>query len=124
MSLTQNLQNFLQGNSNYYLGLPDYQREQAELRAHLCKECLVNTKCQICRCKTPQMFFAPYKKDSKHRWAEFFSQEQWEALKNNIEDYYFFIKQLNDKRITSDNGICPDSPRNENPSESRYTAAD
>jgi len=63
------------------------------------------------------MFYAPQKVDSKKRWAAFLNQDQWESLKNNIEEYYIFIKSLNDKRITTDNGIQGDSPSNEGVSE-------
>lgn len=74
----KDIRNFLEGYSNYYaqVHLPDHIREQVELRAFLCKPCLDNGKCLYCGCKTPQMFFAPSKKDSKGRFAEFLSEDQ------------------------------------------------
>jgi len=51
----------------YYANIPDlppHIREQAELRAFLCAPCTNNGSCIHCKCKTPEMFFSPLKKDS------------------------------------------------------------
>ena len=59
--------NFIQGNSNYYLGSPAHVREQAEFRALLCRPCLIQGKCKQCGCSTPTMFYSPNKEDHAGR---------------------------------------------------------
>ncbi len=90
------VKNFVEGTATYYAKelFSPHIREQANLRAFLCGECLANGKCLICKCKTPHMFYAPAKVDKKGRWAEFLNKEQWEALKANIDQYSTFIKSL------------------------------
>lgn len=91
--------NFLQGNLKYYTksNLPNYQSEQIELRRFLCQSCDVAGKCELCGCKTPNMYYAPLKQDKAGRWAEFMSEAQWNSLVNNIEQYAEFINQLKSK---------------------------
>lgn len=93
------IKDYLQGNLNYANkdSLPTHIQEQVLLRAFLCKSCLDATKCHVCKCSTPQMFFSPSKKDSLNRWAEFLSHAQWEALKLNYESYAEFFKELNSR---------------------------
>lgn len=93
--MLDNVRDFVQGNVNYYTSLAPFQQEQVDLRAFLCESCLDNGKCVHCKCKTPNMFYAPNKVDSENKWAEFLSLSQWEALKNNIEAYKIFIDNLN-----------------------------
>jgi hypothetical protein len=87
------VQNFIQGNINYITEskLPTHIQEQVELRKFLCNDCLKATKCPGCPCKVPNMFYAPNKKDFKNKWAEFMSEAQWTALKNNIDLYKEFF---------------------------------
>lgn len=88
--------NFIEGNANYYSStLPKYKEEQVELRRFLCSDCDSNGKCLVCGCKTPNMYYATHKVDSKGRWAEFMSEAQWNSLVNNIDKYSEFIKTLN-----------------------------
>lgn len=91
--------NFLQGNLNYYTKstLPKYQAEQIELRRYLCQSCDVAGKCNLCGCKTPNMYYAPLKHDKAGRWAEFMSEAQWNALVDNIDSYAEYIKILQSK---------------------------
>ena len=89
--------NYIQGNFNFALkdNLPSHIQEQIELRKTLCNECLSNSKCLVCKCKTPEMFYSPLKEDSKGRWGKFMDLTQWTALKSNIDSY----KQFFDARV-------------------------
>ena len=93
----QDATNFVQGTFKHATSklfeLPPHEQQQADLRAYLCKPCLDNGKCLICQCKTPQMFYAPQKVDKDGKFAQFLNKEQWEALVNNIDEYYKFIKE-------------------------------
>lgn len=40
------------------------------------------------------MFYAPQKIDKNNRFAQFLNKDQWEALVNNIDDYYNYIKGM------------------------------
>lgn len=97
---TQDVANYVQGTLKHvaskYIDLPLHEAQQIELRAYLCKPCLDNGKCLICQCKTPEMFYAPNKIDKEGKFAQFLNKEQWEALVNNIDDYYKFIKENGD----------------------------
>jgi hypothetical protein len=93
------VKNFVEGNVKYYTSTQPHETEQILLRMYLCKECLDNTKCLHCGCKTPHMFYAPNKQDSLGRFAEFFSKNQWEALKNNIIEYEHFFRLLSSGEI-------------------------
>ncbi len=88
------VKNFLEGNLNYFLDIEQHEAEQVLLRMYLCTDCLQNGKCLYCGCKTPQMFYAPSKKDSQGKFAAFLSKEQWEALKSNISSYEQFFRLL------------------------------
>jgi hypothetical protein len=89
-----NIKNFIEG--NYYalkdklLGnIPIHIKEQAIYRAMLCIDCLEETKCKVCKCSTPNMFFSPNKKDSLGKWGIMLSAKNWnkykvEAKLNNI----------------------------------------
>jgi len=101
MVTIQDVKNFVQGNYKYYIqqSLPVHEEEQALLRAFLCKPCVENGKCLVCNCTTPNMFFAPQKKDSLQRWAEFLSPSQWEALKNHYHLLPEFFSQLDELRL-------------------------
>ena len=61
--------NFIQGHLNHALSatLPSYIKEQVALRAYLCQQCALSTKCAHCGCKTPEMFYSPLKKDAQNR---------------------------------------------------------
>lgn len=91
-----NVRDFIQGNSKYLLrnGLPQWQQEQIELRKFLCKDCANSSNCHVCGCKVPNLFYAPLKVDANNKWGPFFSEVQWEILKNNIDQYAEFIKIL------------------------------
>lgn len=93
------VKNFVQGNVKYYTSTEPHETEQILLRMFLCKDCLKNSKCLYCGCKTPQMFYAPGKKDSLGKFAEFLSKEQWEALKTNIAQYDEFFRLLSTGEI-------------------------
>lgn len=90
------INNYIVGNVNYITQktLPQYQLEQVELRKYLCSPCLENGKCHMCGCKTPNMFYAPLKKDSNSKWAEFMSEAQWNSLKENYIQYAKFFEIL------------------------------
>lgn len=90
------IKNYIQGNAKYYLGAKPHEREQAKLRAYLCSPCLVDGRCKVCKCSTPNMFYAPNKIDSEQKWGPFLSEIQWKALKENINEYKEFIDSLND----------------------------
>lgn len=83
----------IQGNVLHAIkeSLPPHIEEQVALRAHMCSSCLNMGKCPHCHCPAPKLFYAPSKKDPKGKWAEFLSASQWESLKNNIEEYYYFL---------------------------------
>lgn len=84
-----NVRNFIEGNAKYalYSHLPLAEREQAFYRSFLCEECLTNTRCVVCNCTTPNMFFAPKKVCSKKKWDTMLSPQEWLAYKelNGIE---------------------------------------
>jgi hypothetical protein len=87
-----NIRNYVQGNIKYLkykLGsnLPKHEIEQALWRAHQCHLCLLEGKCRGCGCKTPELFFAPNKKDHDEKWGKMLSPEKWEQFKkdNGIE---------------------------------------
>lgn len=90
------VKNFVQGNYKYVTknSLPIHETEQIELRKFLCNSCLMNGACSICGCKTPNVFYAPQKTDAANKWGPFMSEIQWDALKNNIDQYSMFIKTL------------------------------
>lgn len=91
--------NYVQGTINHALEnrLPTHIQEQVELRKFLCADCLNATKCEVCHCKTPQMFYSPNKEDSKGRWGTFMNEGQWKALKEHIAEYSEFIKILKER---------------------------
>jgi hypothetical protein len=88
--------NFVEGNLNFLKqeSLPTHIKEQVGLRIFLCQDCNTNGKCTHCGCKTPNMFYAPHKEDALNRWSTFLSEKQWEALKNNIDNYKQYIDGL------------------------------
>lgn len=93
------IENLFQGYANYIKSprLPVHIKEQIQLRAFLCQPCLMNGKCLVCNCKTPVMFYAPNKVDSKDLWSTFMSEHQWNSLKKNLHLYVDFFKQLKDE---------------------------
>lgn len=93
--------NFIQGHINENTTQPLHVIQQVALRAYLCPECDKLKKCTHCGCATPAMFYAPLKEDSNQRWSTFLSKNQWEALVNNIEDYYKFIKSLKNENTNT-----------------------
>lgn len=90
-----NVRNFIEGNAKYalYSHLPLAEREQAFYRSFLCEECLTNTRCVVCNCTTPNMFFAPSKTCSKERWDAMLPPKEW-----------LQYKELNGIEINLDNG--------------------
>lgn len=94
-SILNDTENFIVGNINYLNrdNLPVHILQQVELRKMLCAPCLSNGKCLHCGCKTPNMFYSPSKVDSEGKFAEFLNANQWNALVNNIDTYYKFIKE-------------------------------
>jgi hypothetical protein len=70
------VQNYVEGNINYFLSQPSHIQEQIELRKFMCHSCLSNKSCPHCGCPTPKMFYAPSKVDKLGRWAEFLSESQ------------------------------------------------
>jgi len=77
--------NFVQGNLNYKLGAEPYIKEQAVFRSILCYDCLLNNKCLSCGCHTPNLFYAPGKIDSRHRFDKMLSSPEWEEYKKTDE---------------------------------------
>lgn len=81
----KDVKNFIQGNLLSYaddvgIGVPHI-REQANMRANKCPECVQAGKCVECGCKTPNMFFSPQKECSKKRWGKMLSKDDWEKMK-------------------------------------------
>jgi len=76
----------MEGNAYWIIAkiLPAHYRDQAEWRAYLCKDCLETGKCKECGCKTPQMFYAPNKKDKLDKWGPMLSKKEWEKMKPTI----------------------------------------
>lgn len=62
----KNVQAFAQGNIRHLhpSTMPPHQAEQVKYRAKLCDSCLQAGKCTVCGCRTPQLFYAPNKKDA------------------------------------------------------------
>jgi len=91
--------NYVQGTINHAFEshLPVHIQEQVELRKFLCGECLKAGQCEVCKCKTPQMFYSPHKEDSKGRWGTFMNEGQWKALKENMAAYAEFIQTLKER---------------------------
>ena len=82
-----NVRDFIQGNYMMWkdqltsTGIAKHYKEQALYRALLCRPCLINGKCLICNCKTPNMFFSINKVDSDNKWGAMVEVEEWEAFK-------------------------------------------
>lgn len=101
--------NFIQGNINYlaskvsrfmpFMGLEDYILEQALLRAYLCRECMENGRCVVCKCTTPNMFFSPNKTDSKGKWGVMVEKDTWEENKVNDENWKQFVEYIENGNI-------------------------
>lgn len=100
---TSDIKNYVQGNYNYFTkqSLPIHQLEQIELRKFLCQSCVNSTHCLQCGCKSPNLFYSPSKVDADNKWGAFMSEVQWNALKNNIDQYAEFFKVLRDKSGSS-----------------------
>lgn len=100
----ENINNFIQGNLNYYLGNnPPHYIEQFLYRAYLCSECLQNGKCLHCGCTTPNMFFSPRKIDSMDKWPPFFfKEEDWNDYKRRYSDANNF-SEATERLLRSDN---------------------
>lgn len=83
------------GNYKFHTNtVKSHELEQVKLRQFLCQDCGSNGSCLVCKCKTPNVFYAPAKIDAKNKWAQFLNKEQWEALKNNIDKYVEFFNLL------------------------------
>lgn len=99
----ENVMNFLSGYKNLALTkirkAQPWIEEMVEYRAFLCNDCLNNGRCQVCRCSTPGMFYAPLKKDSRKRWPTIADSDEWESFKSNDPNYqkYLQIKQQIDE---------------------------
>lgn len=88
-----NVTNFIAGTSKKiaddigFIELPLYQRIQVNLRAKLCSDCLKMGKCLgSCKCKTPDLFYAPNKVDSRMKWGKMLNEIDLENFMkiNNI----------------------------------------
>lgn len=101
-----NIRDFVQGNymmlkdSLTNKGIQEHYKEQAIYRAMLCKPCLLNGSCTVCKCKTPNMFFSFHKVDAGGKWGAMMELPEWEAYKeeNDIKDLpnsFELIKELN-----------------------------
>ena len=100
MKLLNNVRNFVEGsmlkllNDNSFMVLPIHFKEQVIYRAYLCQDCLSNSECLVCGCKTPAMFYSPHKEDSKGKWSKFMSKVDWDKFKmTNVSTE--FIEILN-----------------------------
>jgi hypothetical protein len=95
-----NVQNFIEGNYRYHTSdYPEHYLEQFLYRAYLCQDCLNNGKCKICKCKTPQLFFAPRKHDAMDKWPDFFfSATDWENYKNRYTEAFTTTEAINKAR--------------------------
>jgi hypothetical protein len=88
---TNNIRNFVNGywnklkDDSHYMSLQPHIKEQILYRMNLCKECYVNGSCIECGCKTPEMFYAQAKVDSKGRWDKMMNKEKWEEFKQEKE---------------------------------------
>lgn len=88
----KNVSNFIEGNINFFIEntsffkLPTHIKEQAELRAKLCKPCLDAGACTECGCMTPEMFYASNKTCDKGLWSEMLGINDWAKWK---EDYNY-----------------------------------
>lgn len=82
-----NIKNFASGywnkfmDDSHFMSLKPHVKEQVLYRANLCRPCYVNGSCLECGCKTPEMFYAMAKVDSKERWGKMMNEEQWEKFK-------------------------------------------
>lgn len=82
-----NIKNYLQGtwnkfkDSSKFFELERHIQEQAIYRALLCGDCYGANSCLVCGCKTPDMFYAPNKVDSKGKWGVMLAPEEWEKFK-------------------------------------------
>jgi hypothetical protein len=86
-----NIKNFASGywnklrDDSHFMSLQPHVKEQVLYRMNLCRECYVNGSCLECGCKTPEMFYAVAKVDSKERWGKMLSAKEWEEFKINNE---------------------------------------
>lgn len=78
MDLLSNIAHYTEGNYNllFKKNLPQHVKEQVILRELLCTPCLTRGSCDKCGCKTPNMFYASTKVDSRGRWASFLDEKQ------------------------------------------------
>ena len=82
--MVNKIRDFLEGNLHYYHPKDAHVTEQAIYRSILCKPCLLNGSCYHCKCKTPNMFFAPKKRDSLNKWGPMLDKESWSTLKRTL----------------------------------------
>ena len=72
------IKHFLIGNYKYHFDKEPHIVAQAEERAEKCRECLVNGRCVVCGCKTPEMFYAPNKHCPKGKWKNMLDKTAFE----------------------------------------------
>jgi hypothetical protein len=101
---SDDIRNFVEGYANYAVSsqLAPHIKEQVEFRAHLCSDCLQNSQCTVCKCKTPAMFYSPSKVDAKNKWGEFMTQSQWTSLKQNYNLYKEYFDESNRRLHSAD----------------------
>lgn len=86
-----NIRNFVNGywnklkDDSHFMSLQPHVKEQILYRMNMCKECYVNGSCLECGCKTPEMFYAQAKVDSKGRWGKMMDKDKWEVFKQENE---------------------------------------
>jgi hypothetical protein len=107
----KNVRNFVEGNYMMWkdqlsnVGIQKHYKEQAIYRALLCRPCLDNGRCLICKCKTPNMFFSINKEDSDGKWGKMLEAKEWEAFKlangiGELPDSFGLIKDIENGRHT------------------------
>lgn len=69
-----------------FIPLPIHQKIQVDLRSQLCGECLERGYCDICKCDTPDMFYDPYKEDSRFRWGAMMDSETFDQFYEQNKD--------------------------------------
>jgi hypothetical protein len=83
-TMLKNVKAFIQGHLRSYYAkydlLPEHIREQVEYRSIACKPCLQAGQCAVCKCKTPELFFAD-KACPGGKYGEMLDAENWDKFK-------------------------------------------
>lgn len=59
----------------------DNQIEQIVFRVYLCNKCLVNKKCNTCKCNPLDVLSEPYSCNHEKVFPHFMSKEKWDIFK-------------------------------------------